>query len=106
MTAGPPPDTPRIPPHSKDWTWVLDRACPECGLDTRTVAPGDVASRLRACAQAWESLLMTTPAPAARVRPTPDRWSLLEYGCHVRDVFTIFGSRLDRMLGEDGPAFS
>jgi hypothetical protein len=23
-----------IIPDTKDWTWVLDRPCPECGLDT------------------------------------------------------------------------
>ena len=32
-----------------------------------------------------------------------DRWSPLEYACHVRDVFRIYLDRLDRMLTEDGP---
>jgi hypothetical protein len=22
-----------ITPDTKDWTWVLERACPECGFD-------------------------------------------------------------------------
>jgi hypothetical protein len=37
----------------KDWTWVLDRACPECGFDAGTVpglntAAGALAERLDA----------------------------------------------------------
>ncbi len=26
-----------IVPDTKDWTWVLERTCPQCGFDTRTV---------------------------------------------------------------------
>ena len=32
-----------IVPDTKNWTWVLERPCPECGLDTREVAPEQVA---------------------------------------------------------------
>ena len=35
-TAGP------ITPDTKDWTWVLDRPCPECGYDASTVAVADL----------------------------------------------------------------
>jgi hypothetical protein len=38
-------------------------------------------------------------------RPTEDRWSPLEYGCHVRDLFRIFDGRLVLMLTEDNPTF-
>ena len=27
-----------ITPDTKDWTWVLERPCPECGFDPATVA--------------------------------------------------------------------
>ena len=27
-------DAMTITPDAKDWTWVLERPCPECGLDT------------------------------------------------------------------------
>src|SRR5262249_62262880 len=43
---------------------------------------------------------------ALRTRPRPDRWSTLEYGCHVRDVFDIFGQRVELMLAGDGAAFA
>ena len=26
-----------IDPDTKDWTWVLDRPCPECGFDPARV---------------------------------------------------------------------
>jgi hypothetical protein len=28
-----------IVPHDKDWTWVLERLCPECGFDASSVRP-------------------------------------------------------------------
>ncbi|HEY3980796.1 MAG TPA: DinB family protein [Streptosporangiaceae bacterium] len=91
-----------IVPDAKDWTWVLQRPCPECGLDTRGLAREDVAGMLRASAQAWPALLA---APGAAARPAPGTWSPLEYGCHVRDVFRRFDGRLVLMLTQDGPLF-
>ena len=26
-----------VPGDDKDWTWVLERACPECGLDAGSI---------------------------------------------------------------------
>jgi hypothetical protein len=91
-----------IVPDAKDWTWVLDRPCPECGLDTRGLAREDVAGMLRANAAAWPAVLA---APAAGTRPEPGTWSPLEYGCHVRDVFRRFDGRLVLMLTRDAPLF-
>ena len=45
------------------------------------------------------------PAPRRRVRPTPSVWSILEYGCHVRDVHRIFNHRVELMLAEEDPTF-
>jgi len=39
------------------------------------------------------------------VRPAPDVWSSLEYGCHVRDVMRINLGRVARGLIEDTPRF-
>jgi len=39
-------------------------------------------------------------------RPRPGKWSALEYGCHVRDVFRIMDSRLVKMLTLDDPPFA
>jgi DinB superfamily len=94
-----------ITPDDKDWTWVLDEACTECGLDTRTVEPTDVAAMVRDTLEPWRGVLLTAPADEVSRRPAPDTWSALEYGCHVRDVFLRFDERLHLMLSETDPQF-
>jgi hypothetical protein len=91
-----------IAPDTKDWTWVLERPCPECGLDTTTIAPSSVARLLRENADSWDEVLRN--GPDVRARSRPDRWSPLEYGCHVRDVLILGNERIARMLNEDDPA--
>ena len=46
-----------IQPDTKDWTWVLDRPCPECGYDASRVAATDVAGAVRANAAGWADVL-------------------------------------------------
>jgi hypothetical protein len=92
-----------IAPDTKDWTWVLTRPCPECRLDTRAIRPEEVPTLLRANAAAWQQLLATHPNP--RARPRPDKWSPLEYACHVRDVCRLYDHRLQLILAEDDPLF-
>ena len=104
VSAPPSADPPPIEPDAKDWTWVLDRPCPECGFDAATVAREAVADLLRANANSWAELLAGEPA-ALGTRPRPDVWSPLEYACHVRDVFRIYDERLELMLTEDGPHY-
>ena len=53
-------------------------------------------------AAAWEVLLQRDDAS---LRFRPDRWSVLEYACHVRDVFRVYDHRLARMLDEDAPHY-
>jgi hypothetical protein len=93
-----PPEPPR---DDKDWTWVLDRPCPECGFDASAV--DDVAERTRAAVAVIRAALA---APDAAVRSDPRRWSALEYGCHVRDACIVFGARLAAMRGMDDPVFA
>ncbi len=94
-----------IVPDDKDWTWVLERPCPDCGFDASTTPPDAVASLLRANAAAWVRVLAARPAAELRHRPSEDRWSALEYACHVRDVCTLFRYRLGLMLDQDDPLF-
>jgi hypothetical protein len=95
-----PPD--HVQPDTKDWTWVLDRPCPECGFDASAVRPTDVADHIRRDAAAWPGRLAR---PDAATRPRPGVWSVLEYGCHIRDVHRIFDQRVRLMLAEDAPRF-
>jgi hypothetical protein len=94
-----------IEPDTKDWTWVLERPCPECGFEAAAVAPTAVGDLVRANAAAWQDVL-AQPAREVRQRPSDDRWSALEYACHVRDVLVLYDARLQLMLSEDGPDFA
>ncbi|MGW0158552.1 DinB family protein [Mycobacterium sp. NPDC003323] len=91
-----------IEPDTKDWTWVLTRACPDCGFDPASVRPADVPERIRADAADWVHRLAGADV---RSRPAPGVWSDLEYGCHIRDVHRIFDHRVQLMLTEDDPRF-
>ena len=68
-----------IEPDSKDWTWVLERPCPECGFDASTFPAAGVAALIRSNAVAWERLLWAVDD--LRRRPGDGRWSTLEYAC-------------------------
>jgi hypothetical protein len=92
-----------IQPDTKDWTWVLERACPDCGFDSTKVNRDRVGELLRAKAGAWAPLLIRA---RAAVRPDEHTWSALEYGCHVRDVFRLFQVRLQIMLDESEAVFA
>ena len=92
-----------IVPDTKDWTWTLQRPCPDCGFDARTVAADDIAPTTLASTAPWAAVLAR---PDAAQRPAPDVWSPLEYACHVRDVCRVFDGRVRLMLDEDGPRFA
>ncbi|MGN8244226.1 DinB family protein [Cellulomonas soli] len=89
-------------PDTKDWTWVLERRCPECGFAAADVAASEIAATLRDLVPRWVSVLHR---PDARVRPAPATWSALEYGAHVRDVMRVFGTRVQLMVEQDDPVF-
>jgi 2-polyprenyl-3-methyl-5-hydroxy-6-metoxy-1,4-benzoquinol methylase len=91
-----------VVPDTKDWTWVLDRPCPECGFDASVVTVDRIPGIIRDNATTWEAVL--TLADAA-VRPEPGTWSPLEYACHVRDVNRIFETRVGLMLDQVDPTF-
>lgn len=92
-----------IEPDTKDWTWVLERRCPECGFDAAAHGVADLPKLLRDTTWLFGRALR---GPDAAERPDPGTWSPLEYACHVRDVHTIFAERLRAMLAEDTPTFA
>lgn len=92
-----------IAPDTKDWTWVLERRCPQCGFDSSSFPAAAVPDRVREDLPAWTARLSQ---PDARIRPEASTWSPLEYGAHVRDVFRLFRTRLSLMLNEDDPLFA
>ena len=91
-----------ITPDTKNWTWVLERPCPDCGFDAPAFDHDEMPVALRANAIVWQAVLQRADV---QDRPAPEVWSALEYACHVRDVFRIFDVRLGLMLSEDDPTF-
>ena len=91
-----------IEPDTKDWTWVLERRCPECGFDAPSVDRETLPDQIRATTVRWRAALGEDDCV---VRPADNVWSTLEYACHVRDVHRIFDERVRRMLTEDDPTF-
>jgi hypothetical protein len=94
-----------IVPDTKDWTWVLQRPCPECGLDTQSFPREAVPGMVRANAGAWQGVLAGRGPGDVRRRPAQGVWSALEYGCHVRDVLRLYDERLGLMLAVDEPHY-
>lgn len=92
-----------IEPDTKDWTWVLERTCPECGFDASAVARSDLPEAIHDNTRRWYDVL--DRADVAQ-RSRPDRWSALEYACHVRDVHRLFDERVQLMLNHDDPVFA
>lgn len=96
-----------IVPDVKNWTWVVERACADCGFDPNGTAFEAVPALTRDAAARFADVLQR---PDVRVRPDDSTWSPLEYGAHVRDVCRLFDSRLALMLAgtPDGsvPRFS
>ena len=92
-----------IVPDDRDWTWVLNQVCPECEFDVRNFSVDTVGALIRDNATAWHAMLAATDV-ALRVRP--DRWSTLEYGAHVRDVYRLYLVRLEQMLNEEDPLYA
>jgi len=94
-----------IVPDDKDWTWVLDSVCAECGFDSASFAVTEVGGMIRENAAAF-AVVLAGDAALLRARPDPATWSALEYGAHVRDVYRLFRERLALMLDEDDPLFA
>jgi hypothetical protein len=95
-------DPATISPDDKDWTWVLDQRCPECGFDAASLTGASVPAIVRDAVRRWQSVLSGADVTE---RPEPLVWSALEYGCHTRDVFRRFDARARLMLDGDNPEF-
>ena len=103
MTTNPGTPAPPTPaPDDKDWTWVLEKPCPDCGFDAAHLDGSDIGGVVRDAARRWQLALGGSDV---RQRPSPAVWSVAEYGSHCRDVCLIFGDRVSLMLQQHDPLF-
>jgi DinB superfamily len=93
--------------ETRDWTFVLHEACPECGVDVQTIPQAELASRLHDSIDEWTALLIGPDVNPTQLmtRPDPTTWSTVEYACHVADVIDLFQHRIFLMISEDNPQF-
>ncbi|MGJ0118964.1 DinB family protein [Williamsia sp. MIQD14] len=85
-----------------NWTWVLERPCPACGLDASRIPFDAIADLTEDNVTRWPRALdVGDPA----LRPNDHTWSPVEYAAHVRDVFGVFALRLELMLTQQDPLF-
>ena len=86
-------------PDTADWTWVVTRPCPDCGLDPSDVRPDGVTEILLDAKRRYAAVL---GRPDVRARPSAGVWSPLEYCAHVRDVCDVMRGRLEQILDGGG----
>ena len=83
----------------------MSEHCEGCGFVWDDVAAADIGPGVRAATQGIAERIARAGDQADR-RPTPDRWSVLEYAAHVRDVITNVRDRIVQTLDEDEPQYA
>lgn len=64
----------------------------------------EILSKLQETPKALASLLRGIPDEVVRRKPAPEKWSILEIACHLRDVERLFLERYAKMASQDRPA--
>ena len=80
-----------------------DHVCPECGLSYAQLPAESAVDLIRTVPTAVRDAVAGMPASAHRWRPGTGGWSVVEYVCHVRDVYAVYTIRLHRARTEDRP---
>lgn len=75
---------------------VCDLAYVELSVDRAVDVLGGLPGRIADAA-------LAVPEPSRRRRPEPQTWSVVEYVCHVRDVYATYTIRLHRTRTESQP---
>lgn len=89
---------PEVPGDDRDWTFVIDQGCTECGF--QPFPAHQMSQRLRSAAQRWRPVLERDDATQ---RPADQTWSPVEYACHVRDMIGVLEQRITAMLHHNTP---
>jgi hypothetical protein len=89
-----------------DWP-SEDYHCRSCDLHYPDIAVCDVVGAVPSFAAAITTAVTATAralgAEGLRARPAADVWSVLEYVCHLRDVYAVYTIRLYRTRTEHQP---
>ena len=72
---------------------VFPVTCDVCGFEWSDVGPKEVPGRLVAAVDSFNEVIIEA-GTGARRRPSAGRWSILEYGGHLRDVLIAIRERI------------
>ena len=79
--------------------------CAQCGFSWATLSRAEFATRMSSSVESLVDLIVKA-GPIASRRPNEERWSILEYGGHLRDVILsvreriVLASILDTPVGQ------
>ena len=76
--------------------------CSECGFEYDLTVAADAGTSIVQGSTAFAELLLRGSSDL-RARPSPQVWSPLEYGCHLRDVLLVQRERILLARREDAP---
>jgi len=79
--------------------------CEECGYRYELLDRAQILRALASLADEHRLILTSSPGERLRDHTRPGSWSLLEYGCHVRDVLRFQRERIALAQAEDVPRF-
>ncbi|RZS37733.1 DinB family protein [Herbihabitans rhizosphaerae] len=78
--------------------------CPLCRVNYQRTTIARAVETITAIPGAARAAVAEIPEAARAVRPSAGEWSVVEYVCHLRDVYASYTIRLYRARTEDRPA--
>jgi hypothetical protein len=81
-----------------------DHTCQDCGLAYQDISVEGAIEVIHSIPDAVRNAVLAVPSKARRKRPGARAWSVVEYLCHLRDVYFTYTIRLHRARTEDRPA--
>jgi hypothetical protein len=81
-----------------------DHVCDVCAVGYPDIGIEHAVDVIAGLPGAVRDAVCAIPPERVRVRPSPNVWSVIEYVCHLRDVYVTFTIRLHRVRTEHQPA--
>ena len=81
---------------------VPAKTCPQCGFEWGAVTAQEIPDRLRRATDLFSAVIQDAIGQADE-RPSRERWSILEYGAHLRDVLISIRERIIGASVQDSP---
>ncbi len=79
-----------------------EATCAVCGFQWSAISASQIPQRVKAATDSFIDVVLAA-GPKVDKRPAPERWSILEYGAHLRDVLISIRERIVTASIEDEP---